>query len=165
MSEPYEAVWAARYRIIILEGCDGVGKTTCAANLAAHHGFRIQHAARSPEGTDLYAKYQTVLTQPGPLVLDRSFVSELVYGPLAHGRSRLSFAQAAGLAAAAAERDGVLIHLTGQAEQVVARLLARDGHAPPPSRIRALTAAYADVVARLAAYVPVITVSTTASAA
>lgn len=161
MTTPHEAEWAGRHDIIVLEGCDGVGKTTYAASLAARHGFKIRHAARSPEGTDLYSRYQAILAQPGPLALDRSFVSELVHGPIEHGHSRLTFAQAADLATIVAERDGILIHLTGQPEQIAARLLARDGHCPPLARIQALTAAYADVVARLAGYVPVITISTT----
>ena len=71
--------------LIVLEGCDGAGKTTLAAALAARHGHAIVHATRSPEGTDLFAKYHAILARPGPLVLDRSFVSELVYGPLDRG--------------------------------------------------------------------------------
>ena len=56
-----------------------------------------------------------ILSRPGKLVLDRSFVSELVYGPLQHGRSRISIAEAASLASIIAEREGVLVHLTGHA--------------------------------------------------
>jgi hypothetical protein len=66
------------------------GKSTWAAALAANRGYAVMHAARSPEGTDLFAKYLAILARPEPLVLDRSLVSELVYGPLAHGRSRLT---------------------------------------------------------------------------
>jgi hypothetical protein len=74
-------------------------------------------------------------------VLDRSFVSELVYGPLERGYSRLSFEQAAHLATITAQRGGLLVHLTGHPDQIAARLLARDGHAPTVSRISTLTAA------------------------
>jgi thymidylate kinase len=147
--------------VIVLEGCDGVGKTTLAAALAARHGYAIVHGARTPEGTDLFAKYCAILTRPGPLVLDRSFVSELVYGPLERGRSRLTFRDATRLAVAVAERDGILVHLTGQPEQIAARLLARDGHAPPLQHIRALMDAYVDVLTDLAAHAPVITIDTT----
>lgn len=98
-------------------------------------------------------------------MLDRSFVSELVYGPLERGNSRLSFEQAAHLATTTAQRRGLLVHLTGHPDQIAARLLARDGHAPAVSRISGLTTAYADVFSRLAAHVPVITIDTTQSAA
>jgi predicted ATPase len=143
---PDLAECADEYDLIVLEGCDGAGKTTMADALAAHHGYAIVHATRTPEGIDLVAKYSAILARPGPLVLDRSFVSELVYGPLERGRSRLTISDAAHLAAAVAERGGILVHLTGQPEEIVTRLLARDGHAPGLERIRALTAAYADVV-------------------
>jgi thymidylate kinase len=151
--------------LIVVEGCDGAGKSTLAAALAARHGYAVVHATLTPEGTDLFSKYRAILSRPGPLVLDRSFVSELVYGPLERGYSRLSFEQAAHLATVTGQRGGLLVHLTGHPDQIAARLLARDGHAPTVSRIRALTAAYADVFSRLAAHVPVITIDTAPSAA
>lgn len=165
MTRPGITDWAASCHLIVLEGCDGVGKTTLAATFASHHDYAVVHAARTPEGEDLFAKYRAILARPGRLVLDRSFVSELVYGPLDRGRSRLTFDQAARLAAAAVQRGGVLVHLTGRPEQIAARLLARDGNAPALPRIRALTAAYTDVFTRLADHAPVITIDTTAGAA
>ena len=51
----------------------------------------------------------------------------------------------------------------GQPEKIAARLLARDGHAPPLQHIRALTAAYVDVFTDLAAHAPVITIDTTSA--
>jgi hypothetical protein len=98
-------------------------------------------------------------------VLDRSFVSELVYGPIDRGCSRLTFGQVARLAAAAARHGGILVHLTSQPEQIAARLLARDGRAPALRRISTLTAAYTDVFTRLADHAPVITLDTTVAAA
>ena len=157
--------WADGHDLIVLDGCDGAGKTTLAAALANRHGHSLVHAALTPAGTDLFAKYHAILARPGPQVLDRSFVSELVYGPLDRGHSRLTFAQAARLAIAAAQRGGILVHLTGQPDQIAARLLARDGRAPSMPRICALTSAYAEVFTRLAGHAPVITIDTTAAAA
>jgi hypothetical protein len=51
--------------------------------------------------------------------------------------------QATRLAAAVADRSGIFVHLTCEPEQIAARLLARDGYALAPSRIRAFTEAYA----------------------
>jgi len=153
-----------QHDLIILEGCDGVGKTTLAEELSARHGYMIVHAARTPDGTDLFAKYSAVLERPGPLVLDRSFPSELVYGPLDHGRSRLTLVDVLRLAATAADRGGILVHLTGQPDVIAARLQVRDGHAPSVQRIRVLTAAYARVVSSLANQIPVITIDTTTAA-
>ncbi|MFF1342085.1 hypothetical protein ACFVYT_30055 [Streptomyces sp. NPDC058290] len=73
----------AAYRTLVLEGCDGAGKSTLAALFAARHGFTVIHSPRTP---DLTARY---LAQGGRLILDRSFISELVYGPLLRGASRI----------------------------------------------------------------------------
>lgn len=154
---PDLAAWAARYEVIVLEGCDGAGKTTLAVALAAHHGYTMVHAARTPDGIDLAERYRTILAWPGRLVLDRSFVSELVYGPLLHGRSRLTPADVSDLSAIVAARGGIFIHLTAQPEQIAARLMARDGHAPGLAEIRAVIAGYAGVFAWLADHAPVIT--------
>jgi thymidylate kinase len=163
--KPGSADWADGRDLIVLDGCDGAGKTTLAAELANRHGHAIVHATLTPAGTDLFAKYQAMLAHPGPVVLDRSFVSELVYGPVDRGYSRLTFGQAARLAAATARRGGILVHLTGQPDQIAARLLARDGHTPELRRIAELTTAYTDVFTRLADHAPVITIDTTVAPA
>jgi hypothetical protein len=62
-------------------------------------------------------------------VLDRSFISELVYGPLYRGRSRLTSDQALELASTVSARDGVFLLLTAPAATVRSRLTERDGEA------------------------------------
>jgi thymidylate kinase len=155
--------WAEGHDLIVVDGCDGAGKSSLAAVLAGRHGHAIVHATLTPAGTDLFAKYQAMLARRGPVVLDRSFVSELVYGPLDRGHSRLTFGQASHLAALTAQRGGILVHLTGQPEQIATRLLARDGYAPELWRISTLTAAYTHVFTQLANHAPVITIDTTAT--
>ncbi|MGK5554741.1 hypothetical protein ACSNOI_24300 [Actinomadura kijaniata] len=131
----FVATWAAHHPMIVLEGCDGVGKTT----LSTGYGYHLAHANRSFDDIDLAAHYTRLLTQPGPLVTNRSFISELVYGPLFRNHSRLTLTQATDLATDLAERDGLLIHLTASLDQIYARLLARDDTAPPnPSNPRPL---------------------------
>jgi broad-specificity NMP kinase len=145
------------YRTVVLEGCDGVGKSTLARELARDFGFTIVHSARTPDGINLAERYQRILSQPGRLALDRSFVSELVYGPLRHGGSRLTDTDACDLAALVASREGVLMHLTAPASVIRARLLARDGPAAAsPADIEFLIAAYERVVTTLAPYLPVV---------
>jgi thymidylate kinase len=73
------------HQTVVLEGCDGVGKSTLAQQLARDLGFTIVHSTRTPNGVDLAERYQQILSRPERLALDRSFVSELVYGPLHHG--------------------------------------------------------------------------------
>lgn len=153
--------WVRHHDIVVLEGCDGTGKTTLATELAAHHGHVVVHAPRSPDGTDLVAKYRAILAAPGPLVLDRSYISELVYGPLDHCGSRLSRADAEQLTGLVSARGGILVHLTGRPEILADRLAARDGLAVARSRLRAITAAYHDVFTALAAHATAITIDTT----
>jgi thymidylate kinase len=156
--------WALGRDLIILDGCDGVGKTTLAASLANRYGHAIVHASLTPPGIDLFARYSAMLAYPGAVVLDRSFVSELVYGPLDRGHSRLTLDQAASLASAAADRGGIMVHLTGRPDRLAARLMARDGSAPSRLRISTLTAAYAEVFTEIADYAPIVTIDTTAAA-
>jgi thymidylate kinase len=143
--------------LVVIDGCDGTGKTTLARRISARYGHRVIHASLSAVGTDLFAKYDAMINSPVPLVFDRSFVSELVYGPLERGSSRLSLDQAAQLAATVAERQGVLVHLTGQPERINERLRARDGRAPAQAHISALIAAYADAFGQLAEHAIVLT--------
>lgn len=148
------------HRTVVLEGCDGVGKSTLAQQLASRHGFAVVHSGRTPDGIDLTERYREILARPGRLVLDRSFVSELVYGPLRHGGSRLTSADAGDLAVAVAHRDGVLVHLTAPATAIRARLLLRDGMAASLADIESLITAYERVVTTFAPYLPIVRIDT-----
>ncbi|MBP2400728.1 hypothetical protein [Streptomyces syringium] len=103
---------AADRQTLALDGCDGVGKSTLAAHLSDKYGFTVVHSPRTPDHQDLTSRYRTLLNQPGKLLLDRCFISELVYGPLFRGRSRITHAQAIDLAETLATRQGLFIHLT-----------------------------------------------------
>jgi predicted ATPase len=150
----------ARYEVVVLEGCDGTGKTTLAADLEERHGYVVLHSDRPPDD-DMAARYRSILERPGKIALDRSFISELVYGPLRHGGSRLSAPDAADLAFRVADRGGVLVHLTGSPDKLAARLRARDGYAPPVARLREIIGAYRSIFSALADAAPVITADTT----
>lgn len=152
---------AAEYPVIVLEGCDGTGKTTLAATLAKRHGFRVVRSGRIADANGLAERYRAALDLPGRIALDRSFISELVYGPLREGRSRLTPRQAAELAFVLADRGGLLLHLTGRPEALAARLRARDGYSPDLDRIGALVRAYRDVFTGLADAAPIVTADTT----
>lgn len=152
---------AATYRIVAVDGTDGTGKTTLVNRLRAEHGFTIIHSARTPDGVDLPARYRRILTMPGPLALDRCFVSELVYGPLFHGRSRITWDEAVDLAHTFTARRGVLVHVTASAETIRNRLLARDATNPDLAALDELRANYELVFTGLAEHVPVIRFDTT----
>lgn len=153
----------ATYPVIILDGCDGTGKTTLAEALREQLGYAVTHSGQTPDGVDLADRYRNLLAMPGRIVLDRSFVSELVYGPLLRGRSRITQQAAVSLVRDVAHRGGTLVHLTGTPESIVTRLMSRDGRAPPVDHIRALTDGFHAVFALLTQVAPIITADTTAS--
>lgn len=147
---------AALRRTVVLEGCDGTGKSTLAAHLTRRSGFSVVHCVPTPGGIDLAERYRDVLRQTGRLVLDRCFVSELVYGPLRRGRSRLTWAQALDLTEAVAARDGVFLHLTGPPALLRARLIRRDGTAESLSELTDIVSGYQRVFERLSGHAPVV---------
>ncbi|MFF4189102.1 hypothetical protein ACFYZ9_38525 [Streptomyces sp. NPDC001691] len=153
---------AVTHRVLLTDGCDGVGKSTLAAHLAARHGFAVVHSPQTPGSVDLVRRYRQLLASPGRLVLDRCFVSELVYGPLYRGHSRLSWEQAQCLAEQLAGSDGAFVHMTAWPDVIRARLLSRDGTAPPLAALSVLVSAYQRAFDALCPYAPVVTVDTSA---
>jgi len=151
---------AAAYRTVVLEGCDGTGKTTLAAHFTQSHGFASVHSVRTPDHLDLAGRYRDLLQQPGRLVLDRCFISELVYGPLRRGRSRLTWTQALDLAESVASRDGVFLHLTAPPSVIHARLIQRDGTAEDLTELTAIVSSYHRAFGTISSYAPVLTFDT-----
>ncbi len=151
------ATLAESRRLVVLEGCDGVGKTAFADHLAAHHGFEVVHSARSPDGVDLAVRHRGIIETPGRRALDRSFVSELVYGPLHHGGSRLSWDQAVELSQLVAALDGVFIYLTADPRCILDRLQRRqNGEVWRLNQVQRLQDRYDVVFAELASHAPVV---------
>ncbi|WP_329133226.1 hypothetical protein OG552_15325 [Streptomyces sp. NBC_01476] len=151
---------AAGHRTLVLEGCDGVGKTTLARHLSADYGFTVVHSPRIPDHLDLAGRYRAILAGEGHLLFDRCFLSELVYGPLTRGRSRITWSEAIDLAETVIARDGLLVHLTAPPAVVHQRLLARDGEAISLDDVTALITAHRRVFDALADYAPVLTIDT-----
>lgn len=76
--------------MLIIEGIDGVGKTTLVENLR-NYGMKKYHFDYDSKNMDLFSKYMKVLLEDdGELVLDRSFISEMVYGPVIRNKCKLS---------------------------------------------------------------------------
>jgi len=110
---------------IILEGCDGVGKTTL-ANLLIHRGYKSLHFDYDPS-LSIKEKYQRILSKDygDNIVLDRSFISEMVYGPLKRGYSRLSEKDFAELLEMLDKRGGRVVLLDAAPEIIYNRIQKR----------------------------------------
>ena len=78
-------------KAIIIEGCDGVGKTTIAKTLSKL-GFIRNHFTYDKNTKNIRSRYEGLLhdIDNKRIILDRSFISEQVYGPVLRGKSRLS---------------------------------------------------------------------------
>ena len=75
--------------MIIVEGIDGVGKTTLVDYLVTQ-GMKKHHFGYDEKNLDLITKYMRLLDKDtSSLVLDRSFISEMVYGPVLRGGSKI----------------------------------------------------------------------------
>lgn len=77
--------------MLIIEGLDGVGKTTL-VNYFQSEGMKKLHFDYDSKNIDLLLKYLMVLksTNAKSLILDRSFISEMVYGPVMRKMCKLS---------------------------------------------------------------------------
>lgn len=96
--------------IVILDGCDKTGKSSLAMVLAKKLGLQYYHAGVSSE-EDLYSKYKALIASiKEPTVADRFYLSELVYGPVLRGHSRLTAEQFRELNKEVGVRKGVFIH-------------------------------------------------------
>ena len=72
----------------ILEGCDGVGKSTLAEIIASHIGADVVHLTRhSP--CDVKS-CMTRIVSAVPYVMDRSYISELIYSEIFNRECALS---------------------------------------------------------------------------
>lgn len=98
--------------MIIIEGLDGVGKTTLVDYLV-NQGMKKYHFDYDAKNMDLYSKYLTVLKDENPnIVLDRSFISEMVYGPVLRNNCKLELEQYKKLLLLYKQRGASLIYLT-----------------------------------------------------
>lgn len=124
--------------LIIVEGCDGVGKTTFVELLqrcADYDGrtFRLLH--RGPPTAHPLAEYELDLEGEGDprlyphriTVCDRWHLGELIYGPLYRGRSRLDNAGLIHVEAFLRARGALLVRLIHSPLEVTARLRKRGG--------------------------------------
>lgn len=81
--------------IIILEACDGQGKTTLAKQLCIDFKAKFIHTS-APKTKNAYSEYIEMLKNidiSKNYVFDRAFHGELVYGPVFRNKSTVSLKQ------------------------------------------------------------------------
>ena len=82
--------------IFILEGPDGSGKTTLANQLSKQTGFKVIHRVQpktDEEKTLMMNQYVRTIRTRKNMIFDRSWYSEMVYGPVMRDDSVIGYPQ------------------------------------------------------------------------
>lgn len=104
--------------MIIIEGIDGVGKSTVASSLK-NKGFEIHHL-KYDEKNEL--GFMNLLnSDKGNLVLDRGFITEIVYGPILRNFSRIDEESLKRLVNVYGKKETKIIYLTALKEDLLYR--------------------------------------------
>jgi hypothetical protein len=110
-----------RYPFIIIEGADGVGKTTLSNELASH-GYVRKHCSFNQDCPSLFEMYVSLIQDVDqPTVFDRFFFSEIVYGEILRNSCRISKENIERLCMMLRDRGFVVFFVTSSVETILAR--------------------------------------------
>lgn len=128
---------------IIIEGVDGVGKTTLAKKIKGL-GYKHYHFEHNKNTNDLYSFYKLFFLENKNtrLVLDRSYISEYVYGNALRGASRISKEQIIKLTEMAGNPKIIII--TDEKEQILSREISESDRSLLSEKYELLTTGYLD---------------------
>ena len=108
---------------IIIEGCDGVGKSTLVESLAEKYGCDILHM--TSWGPKTYTSYLHRYDQDG-IISDRSFISEKVYSKVFNRPSEISDGHFESLLSYVRLQGYKIVILTCDSFELMRRLMERD---------------------------------------
>lgn len=140
--------------VTIFEGPDGAGKSTLIAawqrRLEAKHGIAARISAHGPYLglTDIaphYLRDCVAALRGGQVLMDRSWLSEPIYGPIARGKNRLTVASRRMLERAALGAGALVVRCLPPFETCRGNYLARKHleYLPDDSTLKAVWEAYA----------------------
>ena len=127
--------------IIILEGADGVGKSTLADALEAYHSGPVLRVNNGPPPGDVppYLHYSSMLDDLVDMVnddkrllivVDRFHVGELIYAPMFRGTMDLSLDEARAIDYEIMSYGACPVHCWLPYDEIIRRQIARDGGRP-----------------------------------
>jgi thymidylate kinase len=102
---------------IILEGCDGTGKTTLAKKLQERYGIDYVHVNRQDPTS--YEFYNQTLSKTD-VIWDRHFIGEMIYPTVFKRKPNLRMADFESLLTKARQEKVVILILTAGEEQLIA---------------------------------------------
>jgi hypothetical protein len=135
--------------IIILEGCDGVGKTTLAAEIHRRLPFAWQLHQGPPQGDDPFSIYEEgLLAYDGttPIICDRWHLGEMIYGPMYRGGSIVDDIARWHIEAFLQAKGATQIVLTLPDHVVERRLATRGDDMVDPAKVATIQQRYRDIV-------------------
>lgn len=121
-------------KILIFEGPDGAGKTALIRFLEKTHGYKVlafDKPKTQEEKDRMFKMYVELMVSGGILnsdqkwILDRSWYSEMVYGPIMRDKSYISAQQCYALEALLVAIGGKVIYVTADTETLVKRAFNR----------------------------------------
>lgn len=114
--------------IIIIEGPDGSGKSTLAEQLHRQTGYTVLHRTQPKTEEDKHRmmdEYIQVMKAGKNIIMDRSWYSEMVYGPVMRDASVITYPQMYELEKLAAKYGAIIIHCTAPEATLWKRCLRR----------------------------------------
>ena len=107
--------------IIILEGADGVGKTTLAKQLAEELNFYTIHMDKPKNVTKAKQQkqwYKEILTTRNDVILDRSFYSQMIYPMIQGDKSVYTMTDMLDLERDLSAANGIVIYVEDTMENI-----------------------------------------------
>lgn len=135
--------------VIIIEGCDKVGKSTLANKLVDEHGFRIIKFSAPAKGQDPYTMFIDGIKDIKPdekVVLDRYFHSGLAYGPIYRGKSDLSKEQIEVLELKLKELNTFIIYCFDDEDKIAYRFRTDNETFAKEEHIKTLLESYEKII-------------------
>lgn len=157
--------------IYIIEGPDGAGKTTLVEQIKkSHMNAKVLHfgAPQTPEEADnyykVYAEAINAKRDDEVLIFDRSWYSDMVYGPVMRNRQEMTQEHADMLSAMVVARGGgIIIYCTAPIKVLWARCQRRgETYLQNQAQLQAISVGYSKVMAENVRFLPVVRYDTAA---
>lgn len=157
--------------IYIIEGPDGAGKTTLVEQIKkSHMNAKVLHfgAPQTPEEADnyykVYAEAINAKRDDEVLIFDRSWYSDMVYGPVMRNRQEMTQEHADMLSAMVVARGGgIIIYCTAPIKVLWARCQRRgETYLQNQVQLQAISIGYSKVMAENVRFLPVVRYDTAA---
>lgn len=157
--------------IYIIEGPDGAGKTTLVEQIKkSHMNAKVLHfgAPQTPEEADnyykVYAAAINAMRDDEVLIFDRSWYSDMVYGPVMRNRQEMTQEHADMLSAMVVARGGgIIIYCTAPIKVLWARCQRRgETYLQNQAQLQAISVGYSRVMAENVRFLPVVRYDTAA---